>query len=259
MTGEPATPQATDALEEARQVVEDAGAEGITVRLLGGLAVRALCPEFPPRTTSPTQDLDLASVAQHRKPLSEFLLDRGYVGDKTFNALYGHKQMYFQSPTSGRPVDVLIDRLEMCHVLEFAPRIERRPLTLSVLDVLLSKLQIVELNEKDARDAIYLLSAYPVEEGSQPGTIELDAFRELMANDWGWWRTVTMNLERLASLIASDGDRLVPGTAPLDPAEQIARLAAAAEEVPKALRWRVRARVGDRVRWYQEPEESTHH
>jgi hypothetical protein len=247
-----------DAMAEAMSLIDAASQQGITVRLLGGMAVRVLCPDFPPRPTSGLQDIDLASVTPSRKALQNFLLEQGHQPDKNFNALYGHKQLYFVSAVSGRPIDVLIDKLAMCHELDFRDRIARMPYTLDPLDVLLSKLQIVKLNEKDVRDIVYLLSGYPVRNGTGEGTIALDLFRPVVGDDWGWWRTVTMNLDKIRGLIAEKPELVPPGAAH-DPAAQAAAISAAAQDAPKSRRWKLRARLGDRVRWYQEPEESTHH
>jgi hypothetical protein len=246
------------AIEEAVRICETAAEAGITVRLAGGLAIQYLTPEFPPRGGD-SQDLDLATVSKDRRSLSEFLAGRGYVADKTFNALYGHKQLYFQSTESGRSVDVLVDRLHMCHTVEFAGRLTRMPLTLDLTDLLLSKLQIVELNEKDAQDVLYLCSAHPVSDGDAPGTIGLDRIRVIVGNDWGWWRTATINLDRIAALADSDGQRLVPPGGRHDAVEQLRALRDAMETVPKSLRWKARAKVGERVRWYEMPEETPHH
>jgi len=246
----------TDALSEALQLIEEAQEVDVPLRLVGGLAVRVLCPDFPPRVRE-RQDLDLASVSRTRPRLTEFLVERGYEPDKRFNALYGHKQLFFGSPT-GRAVDVLIDVMEMCHALPFKDRIERMPTTLDVTDLLLTKLQIVELNEKDVQDALYLLSAFEVRDGDEVGTIGLDRLRQIVADDWGWWRTVTMNLERIRDLATGEASRLVPAGAPYDPVAQTGELARAAEEVPKTLRWRIRARVGERKRWYRVPDEDSH-
>jgi hypothetical protein len=253
-----ATP-AQDAMTEAVGLVSAAQEQGITVRLLGGMAVRVLCPDYPPRPASGVQDIDLASVTSSRKALQNFLIAQGHQPDKNFNALYGHKQLYFVSAVSGRPIDVLIDRLAMCHELDFRERISRMPYTLDPLDVLLSKLQIVKLNEKDVRDIVYLLSAYPVRDGTDVGTISLDMFRRIVADDWGWWRTVTMNLAKIQAMSGDAAARLVPVAASYDPAAQAGALLKAAEDAPKSRRWKLRARLGDRIRWYQEPEESTHH
>ena len=246
------------ALEEAVGICETAGDEGITVRLAGGLAIQYLTPEFPPRGGD-RQDLDLATQSSDRKQLTSFLTGRGYVGDKTFNALYGHKQLYFQSAETGRSLDVLVDRLHMCHTVEFKHRLGRMPVTLDLADLLLTKLQIVELNEKDAQDVLYLCSAFPVRDGDEPGTIGLERIRPLVGNDWGWWRTITLNLERIIALASGDGQGLVPAGGKYDAVEQLRVLDEAAETTPKSLRWKARARVGERVRWYETPEETPHH
>jgi hypothetical protein len=246
-----------DVFAEANTLISGAQQEGIPVRLVGGLAVRFLTPAFPPRARD-GQDLDMASAAKHRRALSEFLVSRGYEGDKTFNALYGHKQLYFASP-SGRTIDVLIDRLEMSHTLVFADRIERMPHTLDPTDLLLSKLQIFELNEKDAQDVIYLTSAFEVRDGDDPESIGLGRFCSVLADDWGWWRTVTLNLDKIRDLASGDGAHLVPPEASFDAAGQLERLRSAADDTPKSLRWKLRSKVGERKRWYELPEETEHY
>lgn len=246
-----------DVFDEALSVIGGAQEAGIPVRLIGGLAVRFLTPDYPPRARD-GQDLDLASVSTHRKALSEFLVSRGYEADRTFNALYGHKQLYFASP-SGRAIDVLVDRLEMSHTLEFAARIERMPHTLDPCDLLLSKLQIFELNEKDAQDVLYLTSAFEVREGDEAGTIGLGRFRGVLGEDWGWWRTVTLNLDRIRALAAGEGAHLSPSGGAFEPGPQLEGLRAAADDAPKSFRWKLRARVGERKRWYELPEETEHY
>jgi len=246
------------ALEEAVSVCETAAAAGITVRLAGGLAVQYLTPEFPPRGGD-RQDLDLATRSGDRRPLTQFLSEHGYTGDKNFNALYGHKQLYFQSAETGRSLDVLVDRLHMCHTVEFKDRLGRMPVTLDVSDLLLTKLQIVELNEKDAQDVLYLCSAYPVTDGDEPGTIGLGRIRPIVGNDWGWWRTITLNLDHITALANGDGQGLVPAGGKHDAVGQLGALSEAVQTAPKSLRWKARAKVGERVRWYELPEETPHH
>ena len=247
-----------DSLTEALGIVRSASEAGIPLRLVGGLAVRVLCPDFPPRERE-AQDLDFASVSTAVRPLVAFLTDLGYLPDRTFNALYGRKQLFFAHDKTGRALDVMVDRLEMCHTIEFKDRIERMPYTLDVLDILLSKLQIIELNDKDVQDVVYLLSAYPINESGDSGAIDVQAFRRLVGSDWGWWRTVTMNLDRIESLVNGEYSHFVPEAPQLDPVEQLKTLGRVAYEAPKSLRWKARSRVGDKVRWYQIPEETQHY
>ena len=147
----------------------------------------------------------------------------------------------------------------MCHTVEFAGRLRRMPVTLDLADLLLTKLQIVELNEKDAQDVLYLCSAYPVRDGDEPGTIGLDRIRPIVGNDWGWWRTVTLNLDRIIALASDDRSGLVPASGKHHTVEQLGVLSKAVETAPKSLRWKARAKVGERVRWYEVPEETPHH
>jgi hypothetical protein len=251
---EPTVGSVHDPLPEALGLARAAAEAGLGLKLLGGLAVRVLCPDFPPRLRR-GQDMDFACMAKGRKEVAAWLADQGCVPDRRFNNLNGDRQMYFNAP-SGRPVDVMVDRLTMCHTLDFRPSFGRLPFTVDSVDVLLSKLQIVELNEKDARDTVHLLAGLPVGEGAPP-TIDTGRFAKVLAADWGWWRTVTGNLAKLPALLAEN-----PGLAPpaprYDPVGQARQLLDIAEATPKGVKWKLRANVGDRVRWYELPEEVDH-
>ena len=122
--------------------------------------------------------------------------------------------MYFTTADGKTSVDVVMDRLNMCHVLDFRDRIDRLPDTLDVADLLLTKLQVFELNRKDVHDILHLFSAFSVAEGDEPGTIGTDRVGKLVGEDWGWWRTSTMNLEKV--ILYAEGRP--PDLVPEDPA-----------------------------------------
>jgi hypothetical protein len=251
----------TDALLIARGAVE----AGLGLKLLGGLAVRVVCPDYPPRLRR-DQDIDFACLSKERKAVAAHLEQVGCQADRRFNNLNGDRQMYFTA-RSGRPIDVMVDRLTMCHTLDFRPSFRRQPMTVDVVDLLLSKLQIVQLNEKDARDIVQLLSCLPIGlvDGSAapdgPVTdslvIDSDRFCQVLAGDWGWWRTVTGNLDKLPGLLGKHPRLAQPGMG-FDPLAQSARLRGLADETPKSMKWRMRASVGDKMRWYELPEEVGH-
>jgi hypothetical protein len=145
----------------------------------------------------------------------------------------------------------------MCHELPLAEQIPIRPHTLPAADVLMTKLQIVELNEKDADDCLRLLVTFPLEDSDDAGAIDLRVFRSLVADDWGWWRTVTLNLERISALLNGGARPAIEG-GKLDARTQLQALSDAAESAPKSRRWKMRARIGERKRWYDVPEETPH-
>ncbi len=252
-----APPPAADPFEASVDVVREANARGIPLKLLGGQAVRLLCPLFPHRARD-DQDMDFACVSPKKKDVIGFFAEQGFLGDQRFNTLHGDRQMYFTTPDGKTSVDVIMDRLNMCHVLDFADRIDRLPDTLDIADLLLTKLQVVELNEKDVHDITHLLSAYEVVPGDEANTVGLDRIGRIVAGDWGWWRTVTMNLDKVAHFAEEEHRDLVPEARRYDPGAQARTLRGWCDEVPKPLKWKMRAKVGDRVQWYQLPEEVGH-
>ena len=259
-TPAPTTPTTlADPLAEALRLIGLADARGVLLRLMGGLAFHARAPEWTARVERERRDIDLATTSRDRKAVAELLATNGYVPDRQYNALYGHKQLYFVDPARERPVDVLVDKLEMCHAFEFGDRLTVDRPTLPLAELLLSKLQVVKINRKDVLDALILLAEHPVT--ADDAGINTARITALTSADWGWWRTVTGNLDRLDAFLAHE---LAPGD--LDtgrpnrfaPGEQIAALRSAIEAAPKSTKWRLRSRLGDRVAWYEEPEEVGH-
>jgi hypothetical protein len=251
-----------DPLAEALRIIDLGDRHGIEVRLMGGLAFHALCRTWTARIDRDGRDMDLATRGRDRKALTEILVAEGYAPDRQYNALYGHKQLYFVDPEWNRPVDVLVDRLEMCHKFEFADRLAVSDPTLPPAELLLSKLQVVKINRKDVLDALALLAEVPLAGDDVGGAaVSLARITSLTSNDWGWWRTVTGNLDKLSAFLATDlrpGDLDFGRETRFDPGAQVAELRAAIERAPKSARWKLRARVGDRVPWYELPEEVGH-
>jgi hypothetical protein len=259
-----------DPLAESLRVVEVAADAGLLVRLMGGMAIRAHAPDWTARTRRMEVDLDFVTVARDRAAFFGLLEAQGYTPDRQHNALFGRKQGYFVDVPRNRPVDVLVDTLEMCHRLEFGQRLALSIPTLPLADLLLTKLQVVKINRKDVLDALVLLAEHPLgpsdgvpDSTHGRGTISVPRIVHITANDWGWWRTVTGNLDKLAQFLATDlgaDDLDVSGgrAVRFDPVDQVRTLHDAIEAAPKSARWRLRARVGDRVPWYNEPEEMGH-
>jgi hypothetical protein len=265
--GEPRT--LADPLEESLRIVEAADGRGLMLRLMGGMAIRAHAPRWPARTRRVEVDLDFATTSKDRAAVYNLLAEEGYTPDKQHNALFGRKQAYFVDVPRKRPVDVLVDNLEMCHRIEFGSRLAKSSPTLPLAELLLSKLQVVKINRKDVLDALILLAEHPLAQDDGvdalhgPGAINVPRIVEITSIDWGWWRTVTGNLDKLDQYMATEitPEDLDLGTGEavhFDPSAQIAGLRSAIEAAPKSTRWKLRARVGDRVPWYAEPEEMEH-
>jgi len=238
-----------DLVEEGRRVTKAARSAGVELALLGGVAVALCCPSAGrPPLAREYKDVDAVGRRSQRRPIEQLLTGLGYTGHTEFNALQ-ETRLLFQDPLHERRLDVFLDRAELCHVIELGPRLAAADETLAPADLLLLKLQVVETNRKDLQDATALLTDHELTDDDRSG-INLPYLTELVAADWGLWRTTTMVAERVADFArACEG---FDGTAAVG---RVRRLLDAFEAAPKSRGWRMRARLGERVRWYQLPEE----
>ena len=243
-----------DPIEETRRILDAAEDAGVTLRAIGGVAVALRAPSI--RILSPTRtyhDIDLVGRAP-RAPIERILTDLGYIASKRFNTLNGSERLLFHD-ASGRRIDVFLDVLRMCHRLPFGHRLAVTSSTLPAAELLLSKLQIVELTDRDTDDIAALLADHELTDDD--AGISLERIQTVCGADWGWWKTVDGNLGRLidrwgAETARTATDRsLALGTALARAGALRTRLTA----MSTTLSWRVRALVGDRMRWYEEPEE----
>jgi hypothetical protein len=187
------------------------------------------------------------------KKLLGFLPDMGYTPNKTFNTLSGDRRQLWYDEELGRQIDIFIGDFTMCHTLPLAARLHVEPVTIPLAELFLSKAQIVQLNRKDGLDLCALLLYHEVGPGDA-NTINSDLIADLCAKDWGLFTTVSLTVEKLHKLIDE-------GEIKLDPAEgqtikrRLVALQKAMDDAPKSMAWKMRARVGTRVRWYEEVEE----
>ncbi len=241
-----------DLEHEARRLLSAIEREGLDARLIGGMAILLLAGDrMLPRFVREIQDLDFVITKKHRRGMEQLLTTAGYVPDAQFNALNGARRLLFLDQTHGRQIDVFVDRFEMCHELPLTERLTLLPATLPAAEVLMTKLQIVELNAKDRGDLYALLYSHEVADHDDQA-INVDRITSLTAEDWGLQRTFEINLDRLTVALADEG---LDDESRAVIAGRIEALAAAIEAAPKSRRWKLRARVGERKRWYEEPEE----
>jgi len=248
---EPTGAPLADIVAEAERVLDAAEAQGVPLRLIGGVAVKLHTPAMSPALARTYGDIDTATVKGQNRPVTELMTGLGYEAAQQFNALHGASRMLFHDRANERKFDVFVDGFELNHSIPITARIDVEQRTIPLAELLLTKLQVVEFTDKDMRDTVALLVGHEV--GDHDGeTINAAVIAALTADDWGLWRTTQLNLERLR-----DGVR----TLDLPEADRQLVLARVdslwkrIEDEPKSRRWRLRSRVGDRKRWYQVPDE----
>lgn len=239
-----------DPVAEGTRIAEAAAGGGLPLRLLGGVAIAILCPSsrLPPLRRE-YGDIDFATTGSAKKDVTRLMEQLGYAGHKEFNILHGHRRLIFWDEVNKRQVDVFVDEANLCHRVDLKRRIGVCPLTLSLADLTVLKLQIVETNEKDYLDICALFADHELSEDESG--INAAYIANLAASDWGLWRTLGMVAERSERFA-----RELPGFDPGErAAERLRRLRARLDSVPKTRGWKLRSRVGDRKRWYELPEE----
>lgn len=239
-----------DMADEARRLVDGARERGVTIRLLGGLAARMHCAVllFCLRDYS---DIDAVGLSAQRTQIVETFRALGYEPHRMFNALHGDRRLQFYDPQHERHVDVFLDRFAMDHTIDLRHRLDLDPYTIPLADIVLTKLQVERLNAKDVRDILTLFKDAEVGTADRAGVINLAYIAALCAQDWGLHHSVSRNIANIARYI---GDYELDDADRARVLERLQRLRALMESAPKSLRWRLRALLGERARWYEMPE-----
>jgi hypothetical protein len=240
-----------DPVDEARRLVHRAAVTDLTLRVMGGVAVCLQARSDKPFPRRTVKDIDFVTPPGSAAATSRLFEKSGYEPDVMFNTLRGGRRLLFYDHANARNVDVFVGEFSMCHAIPIAARLDRDPLTLPLAELLLTKLQIVELTHRDLRDIYTLAFHHELSDDGEAGT-ETDVIARLCAGDWGLWRTCTGNLDRsLAHLPSQEIDSRDSALI----TSRLKDLRDRLEAEPKSRKWRLRSRIGDRVRWYEEPEE----
>lgn len=236
---------------EALRVLRAATEKAVPLRVIGGVAVRLHATHELVALTRRPNDIDLVTLPGRSTAVTKLMEVLGYSSDAEFNYTNGHRRLLYYDGTNQRQVDVFVGSFAMCHVIPITKRLELDPLSIPLAELLLTKLQVVQLNEKDQRDILAILAEHAVGEADEE-TVNSSYIAGLLSRDWGLWRTTKMNLERTRAAVPSYD---LPEENRRAVMERLDQLWSRIEAEPKSPKWRIRNRIGDRLQWYEEPEE----
>lgn len=246
----------SDFLREAERIIAAAKKEGVLLRLLGALAFNMHCTKFnymQEMLHRPFSDIDFASYRKYSAQIVRLFANLGYQEDVMVTRLYGTRRLVFlENGGNNRHCDIFLDKLEFCHDIPFEGRLEADEPTVPLAELLLEKMQIVKLNQKDVVDTIMLLREHQI--GNTDDAINTGRIASLCARDWGLWRTVTNNLNRVGQ-ITSAMEKISPDDK-ADVDSKIKDLLTRIDDEPKTTGWKMRARIGEKRKWYREVEET---
>jgi len=242
-------------LDEARRLIDAAQQQGLILRVMGPIALHYYFPERVDLYRRMERlgdrvftDIDFAGYGKQRGKMIPFFESQGYeIERRALMVSGGDRHIYFGDRIP--MIDVFFDRLNYNHPVDYRGRLELHPLCVSLTDLLLQKLQIVAINDKDLKDAMFLLLGAAISE-SEAEAIDARYLAKLFSDDWGFYHTAVGNLEKVrlgTSGVAAlaEHDRAVI-------ARQTEALLQAIEAAPKSGGWQKRAKVGTSKRWYNE-------
>jgi hypothetical protein len=241
-------------LAEGERIINEATKRGLQLRLLGSISFQLHCPKFRYIATKyrEIRDIDIAGYGKQFNKVVDMMRELDYADEPMITALFGDRRTIWDNKTTGIHVDIFFDKLEMNHTIPFENRLNIEPFTISLADMWLEKMQIVQINEKDLVDTIMLMREHDV--GDQaPETIDAKYIGKLLGNEWGFYYTCTTNLTLVKDLLLkyqglTDEDRAMVN-------DRIERIRKIIDDHPKTMSWKLRARVGPKSKWYRDVEE----
>jgi hypothetical protein len=240
---------------ELKRIMAASEEAGVILRVIGSLAFQMHCPKYGYLQAAMGRaytDIDFAGYRNQTREVQELMKSLGYeevreviIMSEGDRSIFNHQQNDFH-------VDVFYDKLDFSHVISWNNRLEVDNPTIPLAELLLEKMQIFQINEKDIIDTIMLLLEHPFGD-SDDEVINIDRIAQLLAKDWGLWRTTTMNLSKVKQMAVSYTQ--LEDTKQAHVVSQVDLAQDRIEAEPKSTGWRLRARVGDRVKWYKEVDE----
>ncbi len=236
-----------DKVSEAKRIIDKAAERNIMLKLIGGLAVRNHCKiiEFCERDYS---DIDFVGLSEQLKDIERVFTELGYTHNKDVLISSGGRRMQFISSNGLEHVDVFLDKFEMDHdVIDLKNRLKIEKYTISLSDILLTKLQIHKINEKDIRDILTILKDVPYGVEDKPGVVNFKYIAQKCAEDWGLYYDVLLNINKSLSLI--ENYTLTPLEVERIKTSLLV-LKKFLEDEPKTSKWFKRSKTGLRRRWW---------
>lgn len=237
--------------KEHQRIAVEAEKREVILRLLGALAFELRCSKYASLRSAlgrQLSDLDYVALSRQWDAIIGLLTSLGYSFDERRAMLHGHDRVIFFHP-NGLRVDVFFDRLDMCHVVDLRDRMTVDQDTISLADLLLEKMQIVRITDKDIIDTIVLFLEHPVT--STDEGINADYVARRLAYDWGFYYTATTNLQRIRDEFVNHYDTLGDSDRQMV-RDRVEQVLGRIEAEPKTLQWKMRARIGTSVKWYKD-------
>ncbi|AWR94587.1 hypothetical protein [Acidianus brierleyi] len=242
------TIERTKLISRALEIIKKAEESNITLRLIGGAAIASIAEKGSEIFARNYKDADYFGLSSQRKEIITFLENLGLEQNKRFNALHGYIRLMFYDSVLDSTIDVFLDEFIMCHKLILKDRLKLYYPTIPPSDLLLTKMQIINLTENDKKDIAALLYDFEIGNKDEDKILDANHIASILSNDWGFYKTYTINHDRMVDFLKNSeySNIILP---------KLQKIMEIIEQFPKSMKWKMRAKIGDKVKWYEEPEE----
>jgi len=240
---------------ELKRILKASDGAGIILRVIGSLAFQMHCQKYGYLQAAMGRaytDIDFAAYHRQTREIQAMMAGLGYKENREVFIVSEGDRAIFERQEVGLHIDVFYEKLDFCHAIYWKDRLEVDHPSIPLAEMLLEKMQIVQINEKDVIDTIMLLLEHPLGDEDHE-TINIKRVAGLCSADWGLWRTTSMNLDKVRQL-AQGYEQLSHAQKEIIDS-QVKTALSRIDQEPKPLAWRLRARVGDRVKWYKDVDE----
>lgn len=239
-------------IDESMRILHEAEKQDVTLRVMGSIAIRLHCPDsinLINKLGRPITDIDYVGYDKQSSKIQKLFENLGYVQRQLSYSYTQAGRLIFINPANQEVVDVFLNRLSMCHTIDYSKRLEVDSPTVPLAEIILQKMQIVMISEKDVKDTFVLFREHEVGNNDN-NMINAEYIAKLMSKDWGFYFTVTTNLQKMKNLMSefsvlNEQDRTIISN-------RIDSLLRRIEDEPKSSSWKMRAKVGPRKKWYKD-------
>lgn len=238
-------------LDVAVSVINTLAARRIVARLFGGLSIEVIAPwKDIFGIDRPVKDIDIIVPRSSMITAMDVLSIDGWKMNGRNQRINSGILVCAIDNTSGTRLDMYADPVILNQTLYFGQRLRILEKTLTPVDLLISKLQIVNITDRDLDDICALAGGCQVAAVDSPSTLNAERLKIICSNSWALQYTSIGNLDAAERRAGTHRDIQEERLARI--LQNVSLLRNICTDCPKSWTWRLRAKIGPLLPWYEQ-------
>lgn len=235
-----------------QEIFDDSQKIGFSVRLTGGVAIRSHCERYDylfENFNRKYEDIDFVCLNKEEENVKQYFINKNYALNQEVYIYSEGGRLIFENNKTKSKIEVFIDELDFCHLINLRKRFLIDYPTISLTDLLLSKMQIIDISERDFIDITILIIEHNICLSEESEKINANYIAKLLSNDWGFYYTFETNIKKVTEFVKNS---ILPNNIKLDVNNKLEHLKLIISNEEKTITWKMRSVVGSKVKWYKE-------